>query len=147
MNYNFLIYRPQSTACANNGTFPYWWFCVSWGLNEEIQEDSHRGGERRPQRGRCGAWRITDHNGVQTAAPRQQREEVSRGMGTKGSGKHQKQVIDERITLRISRYHQLRSLSELRFALLLAYVHPFRCVERVPFLRLGLLHATRNQRI
>jgi hypothetical protein len=61
--------------------------------------------------------------------------------------KHQRLIIDERNTLRVSRYRQLRSLSDPRFALLPVYVHPFRRIERVPFLQLGLLHATRNQRI
>jgi hypothetical protein len=68
-------------------------------------------------------------------------------MGAEEGGKHQRLIIDERITLRVSRYRQLRSLSDPRFALLPVYVHPFRRIERVPFLQLELLRATRNQRI
>ena len=68
-------------------------------------------------------------------------------MGAEEGGKHQRLTIDEIITLRVLRYHQLRSLSVPRFALLPVYVHPFRRDKRAPFLQLGLPHATRNQRI
>jgi len=68
-------------------------------------------------------------------------------MGAEEGGKPQRLIIDEKITLRVSRYRQLPSLSDPRFALLPICVHPFCRVERVPFLQLGLPHATRSQRI
>jgi hypothetical protein len=91
---------------------------------------------------------MTNHNGVQTAAPTQQREEVGRRMRAEEGGKHQRLRVEERITLNASRYDQLRSLSDPVFALSpLVYLPSFHRVEQVPFRQLGLPHATRNQRI
>ncbi len=68
-------------------------------------------------------------------------------MRAEESVKYQRLGIDERITSSASRYRGFHLLSDPRLALLSLHVPPFRRAEQVPFLRLGLPHATRNQRI